>query len=126
MLRWLFAGFLIAHGLVHIAVWASQKASVAQGTTPDHSWLLGDRHSVVIALTYVTVGLFAVAGGALILQMELWRVATVVAASVSLTLIALFPAAILSGWIIAPVGIDAALIAGIVWLDWPSRAMVGV
>jgi hypothetical protein len=126
MLRWLLAAFLIAHGFVHITVWANQKATTAQGTTPDHSWLLGDQHSIVIALTYATVALFAVAGGALILHMEAWRIITVVAAGISLLLVALFPEAILNGWIVAPVAIDLSLIAGLLWLEWPSRTMVGV
>jgi hypothetical protein len=125
-MRWLFAAFLIAHSLVHIAVWTSQRVAVEQGTTPDHSWLLGTQHAAVAAMTYVTVALFALAGGALVFQAEIWRELTVVAAAVSLLLVALFPEGIAGAWVVAPVAIDVGLIAGIVWLDWPSKAMVGV
>jgi hypothetical protein len=126
MVRWILAGFLVAHGLVHITVWASAKTADAQGTHPEHSWLLGEQHSAVVALTYAAVGLFALAGGALILQFELWRWITVVASGVSLLLVALFPAAILGPWIVAPLAIDIGLMVSILSFAWPSKTMVGV
>jgi hypothetical protein len=108
MVRWVFAGFLVAHGLVHLIVWTSSSTAKAQGTNPDHSWMLGDQHSIVVSMTYVATAMF------------------VFAAAASLVLVALFPDAIMDAWILAPVGINVALIAGVAWLDWPSRTMVGV
>jgi hypothetical protein len=126
MVRWVFVGFLVAHGLVHLIVWTSSSTAKAQGTNPDHSWMLGDQHSIVVSMTYVATAMFVFAGAALLFQMEMWRVVTVVAAAASLVLVALFPDAIMDAWILAPVGINVALIAGVAWLDWPSRTMVGV
>jgi hypothetical protein len=122
-MRWLLGGFLIAHGFVHIVVWASQKAALRQGTRPDHSWLFGDQHSAVITVTYTVAGLFALAGGALILHMDLWRVMTVAGAALSLLLVGLFPEAILNAWIVAPVGIDVALVTSILWFAWPTKGV---
>ena len=122
-MKWLLAGLLVAHGFVHITVWASAKAATEQGTTPDHSWVLGDQHSIVIGLTYLVVALFAAAAGALLLEAEWWRQAAVMAAATSLLLVALFPGALLGPWIVAPVAIDVALIVAIIWLQWPRSLM---
>lgn len=48
MARVLFAAFLVAHGLVHIAVWGSTTAAEAQGTGPAHSRLIGDQRSMAL------------------------------------------------------------------------------
>lgn len=124
MLRWLVAGVLVAHGLVHIAVWASSKVAEGQGSTPDRSWVLGTQHSLVIGLTYLVVALFAVAAGALLFQAGWWPQMTIVAAGASLLLVALFPGAIVGPWIVAPIAINGALIAA-VWLSWPGSLMTG-
>lgn len=124
MLRWLVAGLLLAHGLVHIAVWTSSKVAEGQGSTPDRSWILGTQHTLVIGMTYVVVGLFALAAGALLFQAAWWPQMTVVAAAASLLLVALFPAAIVGPWIVAPIAINVALIAA-VWLSWPESLMTG-
>jgi hypothetical protein len=122
MLRWVFAGLLAAHGFVHITVWASAKVATDQGTNPDHSWAIGDQHSVVISLTYLVVALFALAATAVLFQAEWWQLMTVAAASASLLLVAVFPAALLGPWIVAPVAINLAIIAA-VWLEWPRSLM---
>ena len=125
MIRWALAGFLVAHGLVHIAVWGSSKAAQAQGTNPSHSWILGDQHSLVIGLMVAAVSLFALAGFGLLFHAGWWGPMTVVAAGVSLLLVVLFPGAILNAWVVAPVTINVGLIAGIVWFSWPTRAAFG-
>jgi hypothetical protein len=124
MLRWLVAGLLVAHGLVHIAVWASAKVAEGQGSTPDRSWILGTQHSLVLGMTYLVVALFAVAGVALVFQVGWWPQMTVVAAGASLLLVALFPGAIVGPWIVAPIAINVTLIAA-VWLSWPESLMTG-
>ena len=126
MFRWLFIGFLVAHGLVHIAVWGSSKSVAAQGTSTSHSWLLGDQRALAIGLMIAATSLFALAGVGLLFHAEWWRPMTVVAGAVSLLLVGLFPGAILNAWLLAPVAINAGLIAGITWFSWPSRATFGV
>jgi hypothetical protein len=124
MLRWLVAGLLVAHGLVHITVWASAKVAEAQGTTPDRSWVLGRQHSLVLGFTYLVVALFAVAAGALLFQAAWWPQMTVAAASASLLLVALFPGALQGPWILMPIAINAGLILA-VWLSWPGSLLTG-
>jgi hypothetical protein len=122
MLRWLFAGLLVAHGFVHITVWANAKVAREQGTNSDHSWVIGDQHAVVIGLTYLVVSLFVLAAGAMLFQAAWAPMMAVVAPGASLLLVALFPRAILGPWIVAPVGINLAIIAA-VWLQWPTSLM---
>jgi hypothetical protein len=124
MLRWVVAGLLVAHGLVHIAVWASTKVAEGQGSIPDRSWILGTQHSLVLGMTDLVVALFALAGVALLFQAGWWPQLTVASASASLLLVALFPGAIVGPWIVAPIAINVALIAA-VWLSWPESLMTG-
>jgi len=122
MWRWLFIGFLIAHGLIHIAVWATPKPE--QQSSPfeaTHSWLLGDQRSLAAALAYAAMGLFVIAGLGLLFHAGWWRPVTVVASGLSLALASLF----FNPWLLMAIGLNAGLIAGIVWLSWPSQAMVG-
>ena len=65
MWRLLFIGFLIAHGLVHLAIWLLPRPSDQEAPfDPDHSWLLGDQQTVA-ALLAVTAA--AAAGFGLML-----------------------------------------------------------
>jgi hypothetical protein len=123
MIRWVLIGFLVAHGLVHIAVWA--PARTAQGTIPSHSWLLGNQRALVVGLMIAAIALFSAAGVGLLFHAGWWGPMTVVAAGVSLLLVVLFPGAILNAWLIAPVAINVGLIMGVVWFAWPSRAAFG-
>jgi hypothetical protein len=125
MLRLLFAGFLVAHGLVHIAVWTSAKTAEAQGTHPDHSWILGDRHHLVVSLTYAVVALSVVAGLALLFEATWWVSIAIAASALSILLVALFPGAIAGPWIIAPLAIDLGLIATLVGSTWPVADLPG-
>jgi hypothetical protein len=116
--------FLVAHGLVHIAVWGTSKP--LEGTNPGHSWLLGDNRSMAIALMTAATGLFVFTGVLLLFHAAWWQTLAVVSGGVSLLLVAVFPAAIPGAWLIAPVTINAGIIASIVWLDWPSELLARV
>jgi hypothetical protein len=51
MWRLLFIGFLIAHGLVHLAIWLMPKPPDQKAPfDPGHSWLLGDQKTVAWSL----------------------------------------------------------------------------
>lgn len=44
MWRSLFIAFLVAHGLVHLAIWLMPKPADDKAPfDPDHSWLVGDQ-----------------------------------------------------------------------------------
>jgi hypothetical protein len=70
------------------------------------------------------MALFAVAAVGLAVQVVWWGPMAVAAAGVSVVLVTLFPAAIADAWIVAPMAIDVAVIAGVVWFDMPVQ-MVG-
>jgi hypothetical protein len=122
MWRFLFIGFLIAHGLVHLAIWllpkpADQKAPF----DPDHSWLLGDQKTVAVILA-VAAATFLVAGGLGIwAQAGWWRTAATIGLATSLGLMIVY----FTPWFLFIEGVNAALVVGIVWLTWPTKTMVG-
>jgi hypothetical protein len=125
MVLWVFAAFLVAHGLVHIAVWGSKATAQAQGSDPDHSWLLGDQHSVATSLMAIATALFVVAGVALLFGAEWWSAVALAGAGASLALVGLFPAAIVGPWVAAPVLIDLLIVAGIAGFGWFGESQLG-
>lgn len=68
--------------------------------------------------------LLVLAALGLLLLAGWWGPMTVMAASVSLLLVVLFPEAAANAWLIAPVAIIG-LIVGVVWFSWPSREVFG-
>lgn len=122
MWRFVFIGFLIAHGLVHLAIWlmpmpAGQKAPF----DPDHSWLLGDRKTVAVLLAVTAAVLLVGAGLGLWATAGWWRGIAVVGLVTSFSLMVAY----FTPWYLFIEGVNAALIVGIVWLTWPSKTMVG-
>jgi hypothetical protein len=65
MMRLLIGGFLIAHGLVHIAVWGLPNNQTAQGSpfVSSHSWLIGSTKGLAAVLA-VVVAVVLISGGA--------------------------------------------------------------
>ena len=121
-MRFLFIAFLIAHGLIHSAIWTVPKQKDQKAPfDPGHSWLLGDRRSVALIVALVAGVLFVSAGVGLWAHADWWRPVAVAGAGVSLVLIALY----FSAWLILAVALDVGLIAGIVWLDWPAKTTLG-
>jgi len=57
MWRFLFVGFLIAHGLVHLAIWLMPKPEQKAPFDPGHSWLLGDQKTVAVVLAVTAAAL---------------------------------------------------------------------
>jgi hypothetical protein len=123
MWRFLFLAFLVAHGLVHIAVWATPKPADGKEPPfdPAHSWLLGNARTLAISLAIVSAVLFVIAAVGLFGHAEWWRVVAVVAGGVSVGLMTLF----FNPWLLAGWGLSAGLIAGIVWFAWPPQTLVG-
>lgn len=122
MWRFLFIGFLIAHGLVHLAIWlipkpADQKAPFE----PDHSWLLGDQKTFSVLLAVTAAVLLVGAGLGLWASAGWWRSVAAVGLVTSFGLMVVY----FNHWYLFIEGVNASLIVGIVWLTWPSKTMVG-
>jgi uncharacterized membrane protein YphA (DoxX/SURF4 family) len=86
MLRWLLIGFLIAHGLVHLAIWAP-KYDPEKAFDPSHSWLIGDQRPLAQVLAFAAGAILIVAGIALWAHGEWWRPTAIVGLSVSTILL---------------------------------------
>jgi hypothetical protein len=122
MWRFLFIGFLIAHGLVHLAIWLAPKPTDQKTPfEPDHSWLLGDRKTVAVLLAVTAAVLLVGAGLGLWASAGWWRSVAVVGLVTSFGLMVVY----FNHWYLFIEGVNAALIVGIVWLTWPSKSMVG-
>lgn len=105
MWRSIFLAFLVAHGLVHLGVWAMPKP--AEGKEPPfdpaHSWLLGDARTLAISLAVASAVLFVIAALGLFGHADWWRSMAVIASGVSLALMTLFfHPWLLVGWVSAP------------------------
>jgi hypothetical protein len=127
MWRWLLAIFLVLHGLVHAAVWATPKGVDPPPFDPNRSWLLGGLglgdgatrpFSILLALT-ATVAF--VVGIGLLAEQGWWRPGVVLAAAVSLVLITLY----FNPWLVVGWGIEVAILAALLLGDWPSEDLVG-
>ncbi len=122
MWRFLFIGFLIAHGLVHLAIWLMPKPAEQKAPfDPDHSWLLGDQKTVAVLLAVTAAVLLVGAGLGLWGAADWWRGVAVVGLVTSFSLMVVY----FTPWYLFIEGVNAALIVGIAWLTWPSKTMVG-
>jgi hypothetical protein len=120
--RFLFIAFLIAHGAIHVAIWATPKPKDQNAPfDPSHSWLLGTQRGLARVVALAAAALLVAAGIGLWAHAEWWRPVAVVGLAVSFALMVFF----FNPWFLFIQAINAALIVSIVWLDWPSRAMVG-
>lgn len=118
----LFIAFLIADGLVHLAIWLIPKpADQETPFEPDHSWLLGDRKTVAVLLAVMAAVLLVGACLGLWASAGWWRSVAVIGLVTSFGLMVVF----FNRWFLFIEVVNAALIVGIVWLSWPSKTMVG-
>ena len=97
--------FLVAHGLVHLAVWLPAPKEEAP-FDPSHSWLLGDAHGAVRALPLAAGLLFALAGVLVLGGAGLGAALAVAGAVVSLALVLLT----FHHWLLGAVAIDIGII----------------
>jgi uncharacterized membrane protein YphA (DoxX/SURF4 family) len=121
MLRVLLGVFFIAHGLVHVAIWAPKYDPEKVPFDASHSWLLGDRRPLARVLAYSAAAILVVAGNLLLAQGGWWRPTVVVGLTVSTVLLLLY----FNRWYLFILAVNIALIVGIAWLDWPSKSTVG-
>ena len=110
----LVATFLVAHGLVHLAIYAvPADPSKPAPFDPSRSWVLVGRgvdavtmRSASAALARVTAAAYAIAGAMLLLGAP-WEAAGAVAAGAGLSLKSLW----FHPWLVLGVGIDLAVLA---------------
>jgi len=94
MIRFLVALFLIAHGLIHAAIYAAPKPADAEAPfDPGHSWALAVIHvapqpvrTASTSLAWATAVLFAVSAVALLLDVVWWAPVAALAAAAGLVL----------------------------------------
>jgi hypothetical protein len=101
----LAGGFLIAHGLVHLAVWVSPPPPDAPFDSR-HSWLLGDRPDLVRAAAVIACVLFVIAGPLVIGGAGLGASLAVAGAAISLALAVLT----FNRWFVFAIAINVAII----------------
>jgi hypothetical protein len=111
ILRWLLIGFLIAHGLVHVAIWTPKYDPEKAAFDASHSWLIGDRRPLAQVLAFAA--LWAHGGW--------WRPTAVVGLGVSTVLLLLY----FTPWYLIILPVNIALIVGIAFMDWPAKTTVG-
>jgi hypothetical protein len=121
MWRVLSIGFLIAHGFVHVAIWAPKYDPEKAQFDASHSWLIGDKRTLAQILAFAAAAILVAAGIGLWAHGEWWRPTTVVGLSISAALLLLY----FYRWYLFILIVNIGLIAGLVWFDWPSAATVG-
>jgi lysylphosphatidylglycerol synthetase-like protein (DUF2156 family) len=122
MWRFLFIAFLIAHGGVHVAIWAPPKPKDKNVPfDPSHSWLLGSQRRLALILAFSAAALLVAAGIGLWAHAEWWRTVAVIGLAVSFGLMVLY----FHPWFLFIEVVNVGLILGLLWLDWPSKSLVG-
>jgi hypothetical protein len=105
MVRVLVGGFVVAHGLVTAAIWASP----AKGGEPfraTHSWVLGDVRSLAVALALVAALGFVLAGVGFLAHQSWWGVFGIGAGAVALVLMGLY----FNPWLLAGIAISGGVL----------------
>jgi hypothetical protein len=121
VLRWLLIVFLIAHGLVHVAIWAPRYDPEKAPFDASHSWLIGDQRPLAQVLAFAAAALLVLAWIALWSQGGWWRPTAVLGLSVSTVLLLLY----ITPWYLFILPVNIALIFGIAFMDWPAKTTVG-
>jgi hypothetical protein len=125
MLRLLVAGFLVAHGLIHAAIYAMPKPEPADAKAPfdaGHSWALSAVHvapqpvrTASTGLGWLTAALFAVSAVALLVDVTWWAPAAALAAAVGLVL----KLGWFHPWLTAGVLLDVGVLVAVA-AEWPA------
>jgi len=122
MWRVVFIGFLVAHGLVHLAIWLLPKPAEEKAPfDPNESWLIGNQKAVAVSFAVVAAALLVAGGFGLWANAVWWRGAAVVGLTASFALMVLY----FNPWYLFIEAVNAGLIVGIAWLAWPSKTLVG-
>jgi hypothetical protein len=122
MTRFLVTAFLIAHGLVHLAIYATPANPKAAPFDPGHSWAFGDSRAVAsstrgasVALACAVAAAYSTAGWMVAIHSAGWGQVATHAAALGLLLKGLW----FHPWLSLGVGLDIA-IAGAAIFGWPA------
>ena len=109
MWRTMLGLFVLAHGVVTVAIWGPNPRTVEKGPPIDtsHSWLLGSARSVSLILAIWAGVAISVAGIAFLTHQEWWPLAGILGGGLSFILFIVF----FSPWWFAAIAISAGLIA---------------
>ena len=108
MWRTMLGLFVLAHGLVTVAIWGPNPRTIVGRPPMDtsHSWLLGDARSVSLILAIWAGVAISVAGIAFMTHQEWWPLAGILRGGLSFILFTVF----FSPWWVAGIAISAGLI----------------
>jgi hypothetical protein len=101
----LAALFLVAHGLVHLAVWLPSPAADAP-FDPGRSWLLGDARPAARTLASVACAALVLSGALILPGAGAGAALAVAGAAISLALVLLT----FNPWLMGAVAIDVAIV----------------
>jgi hypothetical protein len=122
MWRLIFIAFLVAHGAIHAAIWATPASSNPDAPfDASRSWLLGSQRSFALIVALTATALLAIAGIGLWVHADWWRAVAVVGFAVSLGLMILW----FNPWFSFIEVVNAALLIGLAFYAWPSRNVLG-
>jgi hypothetical protein len=120
MIRILVGGFLIAHGLVHLAVWATPKPT-GGSFDPSHSWLLGSAKGLSVVIAALATVILVSGGVALFAHAGVWRPLVIGGLAISLLLDLLY----FNPWFSFITVVNAGLLLALIGAHWPSSGSVG-
>jgi hypothetical protein len=120
MWRFVFIAFLIAHGAIHAAIWATPPKADAP-FDPSTSWLLGSHRASSIAVALIATALLVAGGAGLWMHAEWWRSVATAGLGVSFGLMAVW----FNPWFSFIEVVNAALLVGLAFLAWPSADVLG-
>jgi hypothetical protein len=130
MVAVLAAGFLITHGLIHVAIWAPPSKVYAEPDgkaagppfVPSHSWMLSGTAAAEHRARVIAVALASVAGALLVLAgvgvavgTSWWPSAALAGAGAGLVLKAVY----FDRWLVIGILLDLGVIAAVA-AGWPS------
>jgi len=123
MWRFVFIAFLILHGALHAAIWATPKQEGRDiPFDASHSWLLGGQRALAVAMALAVAGLLVASGAGLWAHAEWWRPVAVTGLTGSFILMVLY----FTPWFLLIQAVNLALVAALVWGAWPTKSMLGV
>lgn len=119
----LTAAFLIAHGLMHLAVWtAPARSSSTEPFAPTQSWALTVAHTpettarlAAVSLAVTTSLLYVIAATSVAVGSDRWATAAVAAAATGLVLKAIY----FHPWLTYAALLDAGVILAVAG-NWPA------
>jgi hypothetical protein len=120
MIQVLIGGFLIGHGLLHVAVWATPRPPAAP-FDPSDSWLLGSTKGLAVVLAVLAAVVLVSGGVALFADASVWRPLTVVGLGVSLLLDVLY----FNLWFGLITVVNAVFLVALTWIGWNPAGSVG-